>query len=194
MAASLPNAITLARLLSVPLCIWLLLGERYGAAFWVFAAAGISDALDGFIAKRFGLTSALGAVLDPLADKALLVSVYVVMGIEGLVATWLVILIAFRDLMILGGAIVLRLFADHLPLAPTLLSKANTTAQIILAASLLAEYGLGVGLGRLLDVLVWAVAASTAASFVGYLFAWVALMKAPARAGRPDATPPGDRS
>ena len=156
MPLSLPNAITLARLLSVPVCIWLLLGGRYGTAFWVFVAAGASDALDGFIAKRFAMASPLGAVLDPLADKALLVSVYVVMGLEGLVAAWLVILIAFRDVMILGGAVVQRLFANRLPLPPSLLSKTNTVAQIVLA-----------------------VATTTTASFIGYLFTWVTLMTAP---------------
>lgn len=195
MPLSLPNAITLARLLSVPVCIWLLLGGRYGTAFWVFVAAGVSDALDGFIAKRFDMASPLGAVLDPLADKALLVSVYVVMGIEGLVVAWLVILIAFRDVMILGGAVVQRLFANRLPLPPTLLSKANTVAQIVLAAALLGEYGLSVDLGMALDVLVWIVAATTAASFIGYLVAWVALMTAPPAGERPDvARPPAGQA
>lgn len=179
MPLSLPNAITLARLLSVPVCIWLLLGGRYGTAFWVFVAAGMSDAIDGFIAKRFAMTSPLGAVLDPLADKALLVSVYVVMGLEGLVAAWLVILIAFRDVMILGGAVVQRLFANRLPLPPSLLSKTNTVAQIVLAAALLGEHGLSIELGAALDVLALAVAATTTASFIGYLFTWVTLMTAP---------------
>ncbi|MGE0256090.1 MAG: CDP-alcohol phosphatidyltransferase family protein [Alphaproteobacteria bacterium] len=180
MALSLPNAISLARLLTVPVCVWLLLDGRYATAFWVFVAAGVSDAVDGFIAKRYGKVTQLGAVLDPLADKALLVSVYVVMGIEGLVAAWLVILIAFRDVMILGGAVVQRLFANRLPLPPSLLSKANTTMQIVLAAALLAEHGLAIGLGPALDVLVWVVAATTATSFVGYLVDWVGLMMAPA--------------
>ena len=70
---NLPNLITLARLLSVPLTIWLIFGERYGAAFWVFVGAGVSDALDGYIAKRFDRRTRLGALLDPAADKALLV-------------------------------------------------------------------------------------------------------------------------
>ena len=73
---NLPNLITLARLLSVPLAIWLILDERYGAAFWVFVGAGVSDALDGYIAKRFDCRTRLGALLDPVADKALLASVY----------------------------------------------------------------------------------------------------------------------
>ena len=101
----LPNLITLARLLAVPLMIFALLEQSFVFAFWLFLAAGISDALDGLIAKQFGAVTEIGAYLDPIADKALLVSVYVTLGHLGVIDPWLVILIVSRDLMIVGGAI-----------------------------------------------------------------------------------------
>ena len=94
---NLPNLISLARLLSVPLMVWVILAGKMEFAFWLFIVAGISDAVDGFIAKHFGATSAIGKYLDPLADKALLVSVYVTLGHAGYLPTWLVILVVFRD-------------------------------------------------------------------------------------------------
>lgn len=100
---NLPNLISLGRLLLVPLAISLILEANYRAAFWVFVIAGVSDALDGFIAKRFDRRTRLGALLDPLADKVLLVSVYVTLGIAGQLWPWLVVLVVFRDLMIVGG-------------------------------------------------------------------------------------------
>src|SRR5262249_58872248 len=100
---NLPNLISLGRLLLVPLAISLILEDSYGTAFWVFVVAGVSDALDGFIAKRFDRRTRLGALLDPLADKVLLVSVYVTLGIAGQIWAWLVVLVVFRDVMIIGG-------------------------------------------------------------------------------------------
>src|SRR5438876_10903898 len=105
---NLPNLISLARLLMVPLTIWLIVAGSYGIAFWVFVAAGISDALDGFIAKRFDRRTRLGALLDPLADKVLLVSVYLTLGIAGQIWTWLVVLVVFRDVMIVGGFLLIQ--------------------------------------------------------------------------------------
>ena len=100
---NLPNLITLARLLSVPLTIWLIFSERYGAAFWVFVGAGVSDALDGYIAKRFDRRTRLGAMLDPAADKAMLVGVYVTLGLAGQLPSWLVALVVLRDVLIVLG-------------------------------------------------------------------------------------------
>ncbi|MGB1548533.1 MAG: CDP-alcohol phosphatidyltransferase family protein, partial [Alphaproteobacteria bacterium] len=81
--ATIPNIISLLRLLAVPLMLWLLLGQIFTAAFWLFLAASISDGADGFIAKRFNARTTIGAYLDPIADKALLMGVYIVLGIEG---------------------------------------------------------------------------------------------------------------
>src|SRR5439155_24516523 len=105
---NLPNLISFARLLLVPVTIWLIISGRYGAAFWVLVAAGISDALDGFIAKRFDQRTRVGALLDPAADKAMLVSVYVTLGMTHQLSTWLVILVVFRDALIVVGFLLIR--------------------------------------------------------------------------------------
>ncbi len=103
------NLITLGRLLSVPVSVWLILAGQFAAAFWMFVLAGISDAVDGFIAKRFDMRTKIGALLDPVADKTLLVSIYVTLGVAGQLPTWLVILVVSRDLMIVGGFLLVRL-------------------------------------------------------------------------------------
>ncbi len=97
---NIPNLITLARIILVPVIVWAIASNQMEIAFAVFVIAGISDAVDGFLAKRFNMASELGALLDPLADKALLVSIYVALGIWGAVPRWIVILVVSRDIMI----------------------------------------------------------------------------------------------
>lgn len=170
---ALPNLISLARLLAVPLAIWLILQDRYGSAFWVFAAAGASDALDGFIAKQFGLRTVLGGFLDPLADKVLLMSVYVTLGYRGQVDTWLVILIVSRDVLIIGGAILYQTVTQSLTMQPLLISKINTAAQITLAVLLLAKLGIGMAHDYgIIDAMVAIVAATTVLSGGAYVAIW----------------------
>jgi cardiolipin synthase (CMP-forming) len=169
---NLPNLITLGRLLCVPVAIWLVLSDDLGAAFWLFAAAGLSDAVDGFIAKRFDQRSRLGALLDPLADKALLVSMYVTLGVAGHLPNWLVILVVFRDVLIIGGFLLVTALAHAMRWEPIFISKLNTALQIALVVVVLARLGLGIpdlGLGRLL---IYAVAATTVISGAAYLVRW----------------------
>jgi cardiolipin synthase len=170
---SIPNLISLARLLSAPLTVYLLLQGLYTAAFWLFVAAGVSDAVDGFLAKRLGMASELGAYLDPLADKALLVSVYWTLGAAGLLAVWLVILVVFRDIIIITGLVLLKLNnQESMRMRPMMISKVNTAAQITLAAVLLAELGLPLDTGLLLAALIYLVAATTLISGGIYLVNW----------------------
>src|SRR5271157_1171490 len=140
---NLPNLISLARLLLVPLEIWLILVGRYGLAFWILVVAGISDALDGFIAKRFDRRTRLGALLDPVADKAMLVSVYVTLGLAHQLWTSLVILVVFRDVMIVGGFLLIQAIAAPKHYDPLYISKINTGLQIALVAFVLARLGVG---------------------------------------------------
>lgn len=170
--AWLPNLITLARLLAVPVTVYLLLTETYDAAFWLFIAAGVSDALDGILAKHFDAASEVGAFLDPLADKALLVAVYVTLGYLEHIAVWLVILIVFRDLLIIGGAILFHTLTQSLRMEPLLVSKTNTVAQIALAGMVLAELGLELSLAGAVDMLVYVVAATTFVSGAAYVVKW----------------------
>ena len=112
---SIPNLITLAAFLLVPVVVWAIASSQMGIAFALFVLAGVSDAVDGFLAKRFNMASELGALLDPLADKALIVSIYVALGIWGALPRWLVILVVSRDIMIVGAVIVSWLFDKPVP-------------------------------------------------------------------------------
>lgn len=170
---SLPNIVSFARLLSVPLAVWLMLDDEMLLAFWVFMLAGLSDAVDGFIAKRFNLRTELGAYLDPLADKALLVSAYLTLGYLHHLPIWLVILVVFRDLTIIGGAIVVYAITGSFKSRPTLISKANTALQIALAVFVLSRLAFGFDDMGLTKPLVFVVAATTVLSGVAYLVHWL---------------------
>jgi len=169
---NIPNIITIGRLLAVPVTIWLILEGNYLAAFWLFVAAGVSDALDGYLAKRFDWETELGAYLDPLADKALLVSIYVTLGIEGQIADWLVIMVVFRDALIIGGAILFHTITQSLSMQPLFISKVNTVAQIVLAACVLGSAGFHVDIGIFLDIMVMIVALTTGLSGFFYVVKW----------------------
>ena len=173
---NLPNLISLARLLLVPLAIWFILGGRYAGAFWVFVVAGISDALDGFIAKRFDRRTRLGALLDPVADKALLVSVYVALGLAHQLWTSLVILVVFRDAMIVGGFLLIQVFAVPKHYDPLYISKINTGVQIALVAFVLARLGIGIDAGVIDKVLSLVVIATTVLSGLSYLVRWARIL------------------
>src|ERR1700751_3266437 len=136
---SIPNLITLGRILLVPIVVWAITLGEMRIAFALFLVAGISDAVDGFLAKRFHMKSELGAYLDPLADKALIVSVYMSLGIVGMLPIFLVILVVSRDIMIISAFLLAWLVGRPLSLRPLLVSKVNTVAQILLAILILAE-------------------------------------------------------
>lgn len=170
---SVPNLITLARIILVPLVFWLLVSGRTDAAFFLFVAAGVSDAVDGFLAKRFGWTTELGAYLDPLADKLLIVSIFVALGVYGSLPSWLVIAVVSRDLLIVMAVILSWLIGHPVQIAPLKVSKANTACQLALAATVLANNAFDLGLGHVVLGLVWATAALTLASLVAYLHAWI---------------------
>jgi cardiolipin synthase len=173
---NLPNIITLGRLLSVPVTIWLIVGERFGTAFWVFVGAGVSDALDGYIAKRFDCRTRLGALLDPVADKALLTSVYVALGIGGLLPNWLVILVVFRDVMIIGGFLLIQTIASQRNFDPLYISKINTLAQISLVGFLLARLSFGAADGLVTTLLIGITAVTTTLSGFSYLVRWARIL------------------
>ncbi len=170
---NLPNIITLLRIAATPIAVWLILEGHLMEAFWVFVAAGLSDALDGFIAKRFDMETELGKFLDPLADKALLVSVYISLGLGGFLPTWIVILVVFRDVMIVGGALLFETMTHSLTMQPLMISKVNTTLQIVLAAGVMATAGYGIEFDGGMDVLVLLTAMATIGSGLTYAVVWV---------------------
>lgn len=163
------NVITFARLCAAPVAIWLALRHQLAAAFVVFAVAAASDAIDGWLARRRG-GSALGAVLDPLADKALLVSMFLVLAVMEVLPDWLVILAVFRDAVIVAGLLVMWQLAIPISVHPLWISKLNTALQLLLITVALLLRGFGLHADTLLALLVWAVAASTLASGAAYLW------------------------
>jgi len=170
---TIPNFITIARLLAVPLIVWLMIADRYAEATILFVLAGISDAADGFIAKRFAAASELGAYLDPIADKALLVSVFVTLGFKGVLPAWVVVLVVSRDLFIIGGMLLAYVLSNPMAVKPLWVSKANTLAQILLIGFVLGDRSGVEMLQPLLPASVIAVAALTVASAAAYLIEWV---------------------
>ncbi|MBN9040269.1 MAG: CDP-alcohol phosphatidyltransferase family protein [Rhizobiales bacterium] len=170
---SIPNIITLARILLVPIIVWAIASGQMEIAFGLFVVAGVSDAVDGFLAKRFNMSSELGALLDPLADKALLVSIYVALGIWGAFPRWLVILVVSRDIMIVGAVIVSWLFGKPIPMKPLMVSKLNTVAQVGLAALVLAALGFGFRPTPYETILMGCVTVLTLLSVAFYLVEWV---------------------
>jgi len=177
-ALSIPNLITLGRILLVPVVVWAITAGEMRIAFVLFLAAGISDAVDGFLAKRFGMATELGAYLDPLADKAMLVSIYVALGITEAVPRWLVILVVSRDIMIVSAVILSWLVDKPVPLKPLLVSKLNTVAQIGLACVVMAALGFGFNAEIATVALTALVTALTLLSVAFYVAEWVRHMNA----------------
>jgi len=150
-------------------------------AFVLFLAAGVSDAIDGFLAKRFGMTSVLGAYLDPLADKALIVSIYLTLGINNFIPRWLVILVVSRDIMIVGAFMLSWLIGMPLKVKPLLVSKLNTVAQIVFACVVLGSLGFTIEASNLTIALMGLVAALTLLSVAAYVREWVRFMNSMAQ-------------
>ncbi len=169
---SIPNIISLARLIAVPLIVYLILQASYGWAFWIFVLAAVSDALDGYLAMRMNQVSNLGSYLDPIADKSLLVGVYVTLGHQGLIDDLVVVLVVFRDLMIVGGVILLFIFRKHTKVEPILVSKLNTSAQLLLVTVVLAEAANEFVIPMLDNSLSYLVVATTIVSGGWYLVRW----------------------
>ncbi len=170
---NLPNIITIARILLVPLAVWLVITQQMWLALAVFIAAGISDAVDGWLAKRFDMKTELGAHLDPLADKLLLIALFVTLAVMQKVPAWLAILVVSRDVLIVGGVVMAWLMGRPMAMHPRPVSKVNTAAQIIFVGLVL----LALAMGWSEDWIYWlgapAVGVLTAASGAQYLHDWM---------------------
>jgi cardiolipin synthase len=171
----LPNAITILRMLLVAPLAWLIHDGRFGAALGVAAIAGISDALDGFLAKRFGWQSWIGGVLDPIADKLLLVTSFLVLAFAERLPAWLAALVIGRDVVIVVGAVAYHRLIGRFEAEPSALSKLTTFVQIACVIALLVDLA---GLATVPDVarnaLFVATGALTAVSGVHYVVVWSA--------------------
>lgn len=171
----LPNLITLSRVALVPVLILLLHERRYGAALAVFVVAGVSDALDGYLAKRWQVQSNFGAILDPVADKLLLVTAYVMLTLSGHIPFWLTLTVASRDVLIVGGYLLYTSHAGPVHMRPSILSKLNTFLQLALIALLLAKQAAGLHMPALVNAMIYAVLVSTVLSGGHYLWSWLVL-------------------
>jgi cardiolipin synthase len=170
---TIPNFITIGRLFLVPLVIMMIVQGHWQMAFGLFVVAGLSDAVDGYLARHHGMASELGAYLDPIADKALLVSIYLALAIVAIIPAWVAIIVVFRDVVIVSAVILAWVLGNPMEIRPFLISKLNTAAQIAFAAALLAAKAFGVSLGMWFDVSVTAVAALTLVSAAAYLAFWL---------------------
>ena len=157
----------------MPVVVWAITGGEMLIAFVLFLAAGVSDAVDGYLAKRYNMASELGAYLDPIADKALIVSIYVSLGIAEAIPRWLVILVVSRDIMIVGAFILAWVIEKPMLVKPHPVSKLNTVAQIVFACLVLAALGLKFDPGIALPLLMALVAVLTLLSIAFYVAEWV---------------------
>jgi len=175
----LPNLITFSRIGLTPVLILFLREHDYATALAIFVLAGVSDALDGWIAKHFRYTTRLGAILDPLADKLLLVSAYITLMLLGELPFWLVLCVVFRDVVIVGGYLVYTTVVGTVRMHPTILSKFNTLAQIGLVVLLLGQKALNLAYPGLTELMIYVVLVTTVASGVHYIWIWGVMKEVP---------------
>jgi cardiolipin synthase len=168
----LPNLISALRLVAVGPVVYLLISEQYAWGLLLFALAGLSDGVDGFLAKRYGWQSRLGGILDPLADKALLICCYLVLGAMGLIPLWLTLAVVLRDLIIVCGGLLYHYLVAKVQTTPIFLSKINTLVQIVLVVAVIADAGPLPLPGPWIATLIWACLATTLLSGLLYVLVW----------------------
>jgi len=177
-----PNILSALRLFSAPVAAYLILHNIAVAALCVFVFAGLTDALDGYLAKQFALTSRFGAWLDPAADKLLMLASYVALTVVGAVPLWLTALVIGRDVAIVAGVGLARLLEAPLRIAPLTIGKLSTVVQVLFVALVLLALAAHLGLEQPILVGILAVAAVTLLSFFSYAFVWLQAVAAGRRA------------
>ncbi|MEM9100926.1 MAG: CDP-alcohol phosphatidyltransferase family protein [Pseudomonadota bacterium] len=168
----LPNILTVGRVLLVPPFVWLLFAQDFQWALLLFFVAGLSDGVDGFLAKHYGWHSRFGAITDPLADKLLMVSAYTTLAFLSYLPFWLLFAVLARDIVIVAGATVYHSIIGPFIMTPSLLSKTNTFFQIFLVLLVLIELAYNVIAEVVIKAIIWLVFALTVSSGVHYVVAW----------------------
>lgn len=168
----LPNVLTVFRFLLVPPVVVLMLDHEFRPALVLFALAGFSDALDGFLARRFHWGSRIGALMDPLADKLLMVSSFLTLGWLGLIPVWLVGLVILRDLVIVTGAVIYNARIEQVEAEPSFASKLNTLGQILLVLSVLFDQAVRPLPAWWIGALILTVLVTIVYSGIGYVWTW----------------------
>jgi len=169
----LPNAITIARIFAMIPLVWFMLEKNYEYALYIALAAGFSDLLDGFLARRFGWEGRLGRILDPIADKFMMLCCYLLFAVQDLIPNWLLIVVLVRDISIITGGVfyhyaILKVDQE----SPSLLSKLNTVLQILLIVVILSHYSIYQFNEAFIDVMVYLVTFFTVASGLHYVYYW----------------------
>ena len=172
MISQIPNFLTLLRIGATPVLVLLLNDREYDLALLLFVLAGLSDGLDGYIAKRFGFVTRLGAILDPLADKMLIISTYIMLTVLDDIPFWLMVTVGFRDVLIVGGYLVLVSLDGDVDMRPSIVSKINTCMQLALVIIVLAHKAELWSLPVLINVSIAAVLATTVLSGAHYVWVW----------------------
>ena len=166
---TIANIITLLRIVLVPVIIWALLSGATTLAFLVFVLAGLSDAVDGAVARMMDQQTEFGTALDPIADKLMLVSVFVLLAWLDEIPLWLAILVLSRDVLIITGFMLAFVLGKAVEIRPLFVSKANTFAQIVLAALVMGFLAFDIDMPFLKLALVYVTGVLTAASAIAYM-------------------------
>ena len=168
----LPNVLSVIRVALIVPVIWLLLHGRYGTTLIIFGLAGFTDGLDGFLAKRFGWRTELGAVLDPFADKLLMLCSYLTLAVLQLIPVWLFVVVVARDVMIVAGGLSYQYLIGPFKATPTAVSKLNTAFQILLVLAVVANAGFEIPPDLAVTILGAAVFVTTVVSGLDYVWTW----------------------
>ncbi len=169
---NIPNIISIIRIIMVFPIAMFIWQENYNSAFMLMIIAGLSDGLDGFLARTFQWQSKLGAILDPIADKLLLISIFIVCGLKNFLPWWLILMIIGRDLVIITGAFAYRHVTHDNKIRPLLISKINTALQILLVIITLYQATVHKLADYVISSLIWVVAISTFISGMAYVILW----------------------
>ncbi len=173
---NIPNILTIIRILSVPVFVICLLYDRFWVALLIFVGAGITDGLDGLIARAYHQRTTTGAYLDPIADKLLLATAFIVLAILGNIPVWLTVIVIAKDFIVALGVLILFLTSRRVEVKPVLIGKTTTFFQIVtIAWALLAPYSLF--FNNLLPYLIWLTAALTCVAGLQYIYVGVNYLK-----------------
>jgi cardiolipin synthase len=167
-----PNAITVLRMVLIPVIGVLLTGERYVEAFWTLLGSALSDLVDGQVARRYNARTRFGAIADPVADKLTMLTVTFILAWQGLLPLWLAAAIVLRDVVIVAGALAYQRVVGHVEMAPTWLSKLNTALEFVMLAAVIADTAALVDDRAMLPLLFVAVFLSVVTSGVQYVWIW----------------------
>lgn len=169
----LPNLITITRIFAMIPLVWFMLEKQYEYALYIAFAAGFSDLLDGYLARKFSWEGKLGRILDPIADKFMMLCCYLSFAVQGLIPNWLLIVVLVRDISIITGGVfyhyaILKVDKE----SPSLLSKINTALQILLIVVILSHHSIYQFDPVLIDLLIYFVTFFTVASGIHYVYYW----------------------